>query len=127
MNPFTRAISKAYATLTCSAGVDVTYQRGDEWVRTRAVSGRTDFGVDEGFDVAHDYRSRDYIFRTCDLRLGGEPVQPQRGDEIRETVGGEVRVYDVLSPGGGEQVWRYCDHGGTALRVHTKLKQVVAL
>ncbi len=117
-------ISGAFSTLACVAGVDVTYHRASQWIKVRGIPGQTAFALDDGFDVTHEYRSRDYTFKVCDLYFGDDAIEPQRGDLIKETVGDKQHVYEVLRDG-SEQVWRHADHGRTAIRVHTKLKEVV--
>ena len=54
-----------------------------------------------------------------------EIVLPQRGDTITEVVGSKTHVHVVARPDGGEQVWRYCDHQRSRIRLHTKLREIV--
>ena len=126
---FQQAVAGAYNSLRAAAGVHVTYHRATAWVRLCAVPGKSDFGatVPEQAAVV-EFRSRDYIVRTADLVIGGVQVTPQRGDLVKEEVGDKVHVHEVIRPDDGNgQPWRYSDHGRTAIRVHTKLKEIVDL
>jgi len=59
------------------------------------------------------------IVRTADLDLGAGPILPRAGDQVRETVGLSVFVYEVNAPG-GQPPWRYSDPYRRVLRIHTK-------
>ena len=126
MNHFQNAVAQAFASIRCAAGQEVTYHRGDDWTKAVAVVGRTDFALDDdGTGVLVQSRSRDFMFQSRDLYFGDTPITPQRDDTIKEVVGDKVHVHEVVAPGGGEHVWRYMDHDRSAIRVHTKLREVV--
>lgn len=98
----------------------VTYRRGAEGVTVRATIGRTLLQVDDGYGGARmEWTDRDYLIRAADLALGGSPAQPQRGDQIREVVGAQTLVYEVLAPG-SEPPWRWADPHRQVVRIHTK-------
>ena len=85
---------------------DVTYRRGTDEAVVRATIGRTLLKLDDGYNgVWMVWTDRDYLIRAADLVLGGSSVQPQRGDQIRETVGAQSLVYEVLAHG-DEPPWR---------------------
>jgi len=99
----------------------VSYARGTSTVEVQATIGRTVFeqADDVGGGIVTKTESRDYLIRTADLVLDGQPTLPKRGDQIRESDGGTTFVYEVLSPG-DEPVFRYSDPYRKALRIHTK-------
>lgn len=97
----------------------VVYQRGAAQVEVNATIGRTEFEQADEAGLIHRIESRDFLFRTADLDLGGGPTLPKTGDRVRETVGSSVFVYEVNAPG-GQPPWRYSDPYRKALRVHTK-------
>ena len=66
-----------------------------------------------------EWTDRDYLISAAKLVLGGVQVEPQAGDQIRETVGDAVHVYEALAPG-GEPAWRWSDPHRRMLRVHAK-------
>lgn len=102
------------------AATEVTYRRGGEEVTVRAVIGRTLLKLDDGMGgVRMEWTDRDYLIRATDLVLGGSPASPQRGDQIREVVGGSTLVFEVLAPE-GEPPWRYADPHRQMFRLHTK-------
>lgn len=97
----------------------VTYLRGTESVDLPATIGRTVFEQADEYGVIHRTESRDYLITAVDLVLGGAQEQPKAGDRIRETVGEQVFLYEVMAPG-GEPPWRYSDAYRRTLRIHTK-------
>ncbi len=99
---------------------DVVYRRGAEEVAVRATIGRTLLQLDDGMGgVRMEWTDRDYLIRAADLALGGSPAQPQRGDQIRETVEAQTLVYEVLAPG-NEPPWRWADPHRQMYRIHAK-------
>lgn len=97
----------------------VTYARGADSVTLPATIGKTEFAIEDGHGLLQKYESRDYLVQTEDLILNGTAVLPERGDQIRETQGTSIYVYEVLAPG-TEPVWRYSDPYRHTLRIHTK-------
>ena len=97
----------------------VTYARVTSTVDVQATIGRTVFEQADEYGIVTKTESRDYLIRTADLVLDGQPTLPKRGDQIRETDGSSTFVYEVLSPG-DEPVFRYSDPYRKALRIHTK-------
>jgi hypothetical protein len=97
----------------------VVYQRGADAVEIAATIGRTEFEQVDEHGVVQRLQSRDFLVRTADLALAGAPTLPKAGDRIRETVGAQAFVYEVMAPG-NEPPWRYSDSYRKALRIHTK-------
>lgn len=94
-------------------------ERASYVVALLATIGKTEFEQADEFGVVHRLQSRDFLIRAADLVLNGELTLPKAGDRIRETVGAQTFVYEVLAPG-GEPPWRYSDPYRKTLRVHTK-------
>ncbi len=97
----------------------VVYQRGADAVEIAATIGRTEFEQVDEHGVVQRLQSRDFLVRTADVVLAGAPTLPKAGDRIRETVGAQTFVYEVMAPG-NEPPWRYSDPYRKALRIHTK-------
>lgn len=98
----------------------VVYGRGIEQVSVQATIGRTMLKLDDGYGgVRIEWTDRDFLIQTADLILGAALVTPERGDWIRETVGANTSVYEVMAYG-GEPPWRFSDPFGKLLRIHTK-------
>lgn len=97
----------------------VTYRRGDQSALVAATIGRTVFHVDDQYGAQIRSESRDYLILTTDLVVGASAILPQRGDQVRETVGSKVYVYEVLAPG-DEPCFRFSDPYRKTLRIHTK-------
>lgn len=102
------------------ASREVIYVRGADQVSVQATLGRTLLKLDDGYGgVRMEWTDRDFLIPAADLVLSGNPILPQRGDRIRETVGSQVFVFEVLAPG-KEPPWRWSDPFRTTLRIHTK-------
>lgn len=100
----------------------VLYRRGTDEKEVQATIGKTEFEqVDDvgGAGLIHRVESRDFLVRTAELDLGGGPILPRAGDQVRETVGTSVFVYEVNAPG-GQPPWRYSDPYRRVIRIHTK-------
>ena len=84
----------------------VSYTRGSSTIEVQATIGRTEFEQADDFGIVHKVESRDYLIRTADLVLDGQPTLPKRGDQIRETDGSTTkqRVSDGAST--SAQAWR---------------------
>lgn len=101
------------------ASRQVTYRRDAETVLVQATIGRTVFEQDDGSGVIIRTEVRDYLIDLADLVLAGQPVLPERGDQIEEADGTQTFTYEVM-PIGAEPHWRYSDPYRRTLRIHTK-------
>ena len=97
----------------------VVYQRGAEAKEVLATIGKTEFEQADDAGLIHRVESRDFLVRTTNLDLGSGPILPRAGDQVRETVGAQVFVYEVNAPG-GQPPFRYSDPYRRVLRIHTK-------
>lgn len=97
----------------------VTYVRGDASVALKATVGKTVFELQVDYGAVEKTESRDFLVRAKDLVLDGTRTLPERGDQVRETAGGKIFVYEVMAPG-KEPHWRYSDLYRRTLRIHTK-------
>jgi hypothetical protein len=106
--------------LKTHASRQVVYGRGVEQVTVQATIGRTLLKLDDGFGgVRMEWTDRDFLIHAADLVLGGSATLPERGDQIRETVGTQTFVYEVMAPG-REPPWRWSDPYRKVLRIHAK-------
>lgn len=97
----------------------VAYRRGTASVDVQATVGKTEFEQSDQDGLIQRIESRDYLIRTQDLVLAGQPTLPRAGDQVRETQDASTHVYEVMAPG-GEPPFRYSDAYRRTLRVHTK-------
>jgi len=97
----------------------VLYRRGTDQKEVQATIGKTEFEQADDAGLIHRVESRDFLVRTEDLDLGAGPILPRAGDQVRETVGLSVFVYEVNAPG-GQPPFRYSDPYRKVLRIHTK-------
>ena len=97
----------------------VLYRRGTDEKEVHATIGKTEFEQADDAGLIHRVESRDFLVRTAELDLGAGPILPRAGDQVRETVGTAVFVYEVNAPG-GQPPFRYSDPYRRTLRIHTK-------
>ena len=97
----------------------VTYCRSGDLVEVAATVGKTTFEIDSGYGAIEKFESRDFLISTDVLILGGEIILPQSGDRIKETIGQQIIVYEVMAPA-KEPCWRYSDPYRITLRIHSK-------
>ena len=97
----------------------VRYRRGTDEKEVQATIGKTEFEQADDAGLIHRVESRDFLVRTGNLDLGAGPILPRPGDQVRETVGTAVFVYEVNAPG-GQPPFRYSDPYRRVLRIHTK-------
>lgn len=101
--------------LKAAAGRTVTYKRGIETAEVIATIGRSEFEAQSQSGVVENWESRDYLVTYADLPFG----EPQRGDVIAESVGGDLCEYEVAAPR-GVPVFHFGDAFRSVVRVHTK-------
>jgi len=116
---FASSISGALGAVRASRGVAVTYWRGDTSLPITAAPASERYTVHDGDGVPQQVFMRDYLFAAADLDFGQGVVEPERGDRIKEQIGGVVKVFEVM-PLGTEPAWRYMGAPQVAVRVHTK-------
>ena len=97
----------------------VLYRRGTDEKEVQATIGKTEFEQADDAGLIHRVESRDFLVRTAELDLGAGPILPRAGDQVRETAGLSVFVYEVNAPG-GQPPFRYSDPYRRVLRIHTK-------
>lgn len=97
----------------------VLYRRGADEQEVQATIGKTEFEQADDAGLIHRVESRDFLIRASDLDLGAGPTLPRAGDQVRETSGSQVFVYEVNAPG-GQPPFRYSDPNRRVLRVHAK-------
>ena len=113
------AILQAIRTARETAGAEITYSRGASDVELTVVVGRTPFEQVNESGVVTRFESRDFLIPAAELILDAEQTLPATGDQIREEVGDEVHVYELLE-NDGKPHWHYSDQFRTTIRVHTK-------
>jgi hypothetical protein len=110
--------------LNAHASHMVTYVRGDERLTLSATFGQTALNAAEDVGPRVDSMERDFLLRAADLVLEGLHALPRAGDRIEELVDGKTYVFEVASPEGREQPFRWSDANWRMMRVHTKLVRI---
>lgn len=115
-------LKAAHVALCKARGVELTYSRGEVSVDLVGVPGSTPFRFEDANGAGWmRVVSRDYLVLAERLVLGGQPIQPTRGDRITEVKGAVTRVYEVLAPSGSDEPeWRWSDSYRVVMRIHTK-------
>ncbi len=120
MTKLDEIISDNFETLKTLSGVSIRYVREDSSVEMIAVAGSTDYAIEELSGLLESIQSRDFLVLASELVLGGSPVLPERGDEVREVLpNGEELIYPVMSPSGSRH-YEYSDPYRVVIRIHTK-------
>jgi hypothetical protein len=101
------------------ASRSVTYGRGADSVVVQATPGKTQFEQADAHGLKTISETRDYLIQAADLVIGGIPILPERGDQIRDTYGETVHVFEV-TPVGNEPPYRFADPYRTVLRIHVR-------
>ena len=120
MGVFQDTIAGGLSAIRQAAGVTVIIRRaGQQSEPVTAAIGPQAFTqnpVDGG--IIQQAESRTYLIAVADYVLDGQPTEPQKGDLIDETIGGNVIRHEVSSD--GAQEWDFTDLGQTQYTVHTK-------
>lgn len=98
------------------AGASVSYTRGGTTRTVTAAIGRTVFSSTLEGGPRIEFGDRDYLIEAAELTAFGDPAI---GDRITETLAGDQRVWEVMTPGTGEPAWRWSDPQHTRFRIHT--------
>ena len=98
---------------TLPAPRDVTYARGISTAVVKATIGRTEYETDDGQVVRTEFTDRDFLILAADLILNGLARLPEEGDQIRETQGTSVLIFEVMG-------WRYSDPYRRTFRLEAK-------
>lgn len=100
-------------------GSTVTISRGPlatEGVECEAYT--NDYRVEETDGLSSIVSVRDYIFPLASYLIGGSAVAPQRGDRIKETIGGVEYTFEA-APVADMPVAQWADTDGGQWLVHT--------
>ncbi len=115
-----------FASLRALEGVTVTYRRGEESFEVTAVIGSTKVEIADQNGRRVRVEVRDYLLASADLLIDEQPIEPQNGDVIEQTIGTNVNSYEV-TPLGADDCWRFSDPGQLEYRIHTKRISVVTI
>ena len=107
--------------LQSHAGQTVTYSRSGASVEVTATVGQSEYEASDVENYHTTIKMRDYIVNAADLVINGSAIKPQRGDQIRQVVDGETKVYEVLPPSSNSDVYENRDGREVIYRIHTKL------
>jgi hypothetical protein len=101
------------------ASRSVTYVRGTDSVVVQATPGKTEFEQADAHGLKTISETRDYLIQVADLVVAGVQILPERGDQIRDTYGETVHVFEA-TPVGSEPPFRFADPYRTVLRIHVR-------
>lgn len=108
------------ATMKAVASQSVTYARGLDSVDVRATYGKKLLKLSDGQGGTRmEWTDMDFLIDAADLVLGGESIEPARGDAIYLIAGDVVQQFEV-APYGDEPPWRWSDPYHLKYRIHAK-------
>lgn len=122
MGLLNRAAAFINGKLGTAAGLEVTYSRGATNIDIAAAdglvwAGEARFAVNDQGGARIVHGERVYMILADALGVLGEP---EEGDRVYETVGGEDCTFEVAQPGTGDPAVRWSDPARTRWRVYTK-------
>src|SRR3954471_25071725 len=89
------------AQLRASAATDVLYVAGTSGSLTLAATiSPSQRLLDDGSGVIIAHQDMDFTVTAAELVISAAVYRPRRGDQIRATIGGRLRQYEVHSDGG---------------------------
>lgn len=118
MSAFQDAISGGLAAIRQAAGVSIVYRRAGASVPLTAVPANSQFEEQTTEGVIARTKTRDYLIAVADLELEGEPIQPEPGDKVAETINGVDCEFEVV-PMNQQAGSIYSDRAQTQYRIHT--------
>lgn len=120
MSLFRRAAALGIKVAQRATGITVTLRRGEQSTSDVPVAiGKSTAEVKDASGFVVETASRDYLIQRAHYTLGGVPVEPLDGDQIVETIGDQVVVWELL-PLANEPAKRFWDEGRTVWRCHTQ-------
>jgi len=119
MNAIEKAVARLSATVQRAAGLAVQYYQDGLLIELTAVMADVDAEVvgPDGFPVVA--RATDFLIPCAELLVGGEPVEPKAGDQVRVQRGGKLETYEAMRLG-GDSHFEPADPYSNQWRVHTK-------
>lgn len=115
-------VASAAGLIADVAGVAVEYSRGAGGdAESAQISGAVH--SERGYDSADasgatiTFQSDDWLILAARLEFDGTATVPQAGDQIRQTIGSDVIVYEVMNVPNGNC---YAEVGQCRYRIHTK-------
>lgn len=127
MNEFADIIAGMADTVNALHGVAATYTPADG---SGAISlakitptAPTSAVADTDGLVSVEYKTRDFLIKTCDLQRGSTVIIPASGDKIAEIdpdSNQPIATYTVMQPVEADAPWRWLDRTRRVRRIHTK-------
>jgi hypothetical protein len=123
---FTNAPALLKQILDVTVSVEGTYGRGIHAIEgLKAVPRRPGIAGQTAEPFQFTAREKDFVFKSSELVLDGENIEPAKGDWWRTTSeDGQIVYYDILPDAEG-RCHVECDHSdkGILWRVHMKLNR----
>lgn len=115
MSQHSKAISDAMKYLNQVAGEEITYYRGSDFVKLRAVEGRSQFQSVDPNGAVVDFSTTDFLIASSDLVLNDVVTTPVDGDYIMK----DTATYRIRRQGSA-QAYSYSDAAHERMRIHTQ-------
>lgn len=116
MTLFSDGLSAGFDSIEDVAGQEVTYSYDGQEITVTAVLGQNQAQeTNMGGRMLVTNRDADFLIRPSELKIGGNPVEPKRGNVITLADGTVFKV----AAGAGGPCWRYSDSNKTFYRIQT--------
>lgn len=116
---FDDVFANVFDTIRQLDGVDLRLLRGiKSTAGINAARGQTTYNAADQNGTLLAIDRRDYLIAASDYQIDGEPVEPQPGDMLEETLRGKIVRFEVIEDRG--RSWRFSDPAHTEYRIHTQ-------
>lgn len=102
------------------AGQEILYHAGRDTIEIDdAVMGDTEYESTDLNGVTMRAQVIDWLIAPDRLVVGGQPIEPEPGHQISQTIEGVERRFEVQSLG-SEPCWRWSGPSRDRFRIHTR-------
>lgn len=115
---FDDVFANVFDTIRNLDGATVTYRRGESSFELTSARGNTTYNASDANGALVEIDNRDYLIAAADLEIDGQPIEPQHGDMIEETLRGKLVRFEVIPDRG--RCWRFSDPAQSEYRIHTQ-------
>ena len=115
---FDDVFANLFGTIRQMDGVTVTYRRGVSSFELTAARGQTTYTAADSNGSVVEIDTRDYLIAAADLNIDDQPIEPQPGDVLEETLRGKLLRFEVIPDRG--RSWSFSDPAQTEYRIHTQ-------
>ena len=119
MGMFQNMIAGGLSAIRQAAGVPITIRAGGAEQSCTAAIRQTEFTTEGQDGMAVLTRIRTYLIGVADYAFDGIATEPQTGHRIVQSIQGEDREFEVVSPDGRGAPFGFTDNDQSQYEVYT--------